>query len=938
MYCEKCGSQIDDDSVFCQKCGEKQLQEIETATAHSHPNKDVKKSSLSFFRKVFKTTASKIIAGVLAVAILATGFVIIVDNQNEGTFVSDSISVLVDPTFEYSSVKPFSEGFAIVETSNRKGNLIDDKYGVVDKRGIEVIPPQDDYIVSFKEGFAIVKTSTGSSLDDKYGVVGENGKEIIPPVYNDISFFKEGFAVNKDGKYSYMDKTGKVIMPLDYFPLGYFNGDLRSARKDERNKGYIDEAGKVVVPLEYNDIGEFNDGLACVEKYYDIGDGYSYTKKGYVDMTGKLVIPLDYETAYDFSDGLATVGKGAYNYAFIDTNGNTVTVIREYCAVFDIKEGFARVRKNNKMDDSWGIIDKNGREIVPPKYDGVSDFSEGLAAVSRRDKLSKPDENNYMHIESYLNGFVDTTGKVVVPLKYNYVRDFKGGLAKVGNYDGGKNENGERTGKFGFIDKTGKEIVPLIYDEVMDFDDGLARVKKDGKYGFVDQTGKEVVPLVYDEIGTSIPFDIDYKMFKDGLARVKKGEKYGFVDTTGKEVIPPVYDRAGEISDDRDGFNEGYVCVRKGRKYGYIDKTGKEVVPFIYDDAQNFSEGLAWVRQGKKWGVLKINEPTSNNSSSTTTSDVTTTSTSTDASATTINIDDYVGDWHIDGQYYISDYDTYERNLSVSKLGENQFSFELFYFRIGSIGCEVTLNGNTAEFTYNDGDLEVKGNLIFNENSIIVNITSSTNPYMPVETMTFDSRDDEGRGDNVINDSSSTSTCPRCGRTLTDGETSCDCTWCDICNAWMLGHGHEEGEPPVDSSTAQSSTDSTSAQSGTGSTADYDYSFEGNEITITKYKGSGDTVVIPATIDGKRVTVIGGTAFSERFDLTSVTIPASVINIRDRSFDFSHFESIYFEGNAPSLEDYAWEKLNCMWDVFYYKPGTTGWTSPPWDAYDKETW
>ena len=43
MYCEKCGSQIDDDSVFCQKCGEKQLQEIETATAHSHPNKDVKK-------------------------------------------------------------------------------------------------------------------------------------------------------------------------------------------------------------------------------------------------------------------------------------------------------------------------------------------------------------------------------------------------------------------------------------------------------------------------------------------------------------------------------------------------------------------------------------------------------------------------------------------------------------------------------------------------------------------------------------------------------------------------------------------------------------------------------------------------------------------------------------------------------------------------------
>lgn len=825
MYCEKCGAQIDDDSVFCQKCGEKQLQEIETATAHSHPNKDVKKSSLSFFRKVFKTTASKIIAGVLAVAILATGVVIVVNNKDESTFVSDSISVLVEPTFEYYSVEPFSEGFAIVKTSNRKGNLIDDKYGVVDKRGIEVIPPQDDDIISFKEGFAIVKTSTGNSLDDRYGVVGENGKEIIPPVYNDISFFLDGFAVNKDGQYSYMDKTGKVIMPLDYFPLGYFNGDLRAARKDERNKGYIDETGKVVIPLEFNDIGDFNDGLACVEKYYDLGNGSSYTPKGYIDMTGKLVIPLRYEDAHDFSDGLATVRQGPYNYAFIDTDGNVVTVIREYSAVFAIKEGFARVRKNNKMDDSWGIIDKNGREIVPPKYDGVSDFSEGLAAVSRRDKLSQPDENNYIHIESYLKGFVDTTGKVVVPLKYNYVRDFKGGLAKVGNYDGGKNENGERTGKFGFIDKTGKEIVPLIYDEVEDFDNGLARVKKDGKYGFVDKTGKEVVPPVYDGIGTSVLFDIDYKMFKDGLVRVKKDGKYGFVDTTGKEVIPPVYDYAGEILEDRDGFNEGYVCVRKGKKYGYIDKTGKEVVPFIYDDAQNFSEGLAWVRQGKKWGILKINEPTSNNSSSTATSDASTINNSTETNTTAINIDDYVGMWHIDGQNYDSTYAAaYETELGIEKLSNNNFSFWLIREHKYEISCETTLNGNTADFTYENGQYIVIGTLTFNKNSITVSITSSDMPYNPVGTITFDSRHggiyDNGRGEDETNDTSSGLTCPRCGRTLTDGET-CDCTWCDICNAWMLGHGHGEGEDPVNSSTSQSSNDSTFTQNGTDSEANF---------------------------------------------------------------------------------------------------------------------
>lgn len=74
---------------------------------------------------------------------------------------------------------------------------------------------------------------------------------------------------------------------------------------------------------------------------------------------------------------------------------------------------------------------------------------------------------------------------------------------------------------------------------------------------------------------------------------------------------------------------------------------------------------------------------------------------------------------------------------------------------------------------------------------------------------------------NYSNSHASTSTCPRCGRKITYGN-SCDCTWCDICNAWMGGHGHGEGEPPVDSSTGQSSTGSTSVQSGTGSTAAID--------------------------------------------------------------------------------------------------------------------
>lgn len=840
MYCKKCGCSISEDAVFCKKCGEKQHQGIESAAVHSHQGKDFLKKFSVVFRRVFRTTASKIIAGVLAVAIFATGVVIVVDNQNKNRFSSDNISVLVEPTLKYDDVMYFSEGFAGVEK--------DGKWGYVDQTGKEVVPLIYDEVEAFNDGLARVEK------DGKWGCVDQTGKEVVSPQYDEIGLFHEGLARVKNyseygGRYGYIDKTGKAVVPLKYDEIGDFKDGLAVARIGKASSGdwkygYIDKTGKEVVPFIYRGAGDFNEGLAYVQK-----DG----RYGYIDKTGNIVIPLNFTSAIDFSDGLAVVGYGNNIWYIIDKTcdiKNTKELLTQYTNVTGFKEGFVNVFKDGKH----GFVDQTGKEVVPPKYDIAFEFNEGLAIV-------------------------------------------------------------EKDGKWGCVDQTGKEVVSTKYDDIGGFnEEGLARVEKDGKRGYIDQAGKEVVPLKYD---TTYGFN-------EGLASVEKDGKWGYVDQSGNEIISLSYDYTSD-------FDEGFAWVKKDKKCGYIDKTGKEVVPFIYDDAQNFSEGLAWVRKGKKWGILKINEPTSNDPSSTTTSDVPTTSSSTDTSATAINIDDYVGMWHIDGQNYDSNYvAAYETELGIEKLSNNKFSFWLIREHKYEISCETTLNGNMADFTCEDGQYIVIGTLTFNQNSITVNITSSDMPYNPVGTITFDSRHggiyDDGRGDNETNDPDST--CPRCGRTLTDGET-CDCTWCDICNAWMLGHGHGEGEELVDSDTAHS---------GTGSTADYDYSFEGNEITITKYKGSGDTVVIPATIDGKRVTVIGGTAFSERFDLTSVTIPASVISIRDRSFDFSHFESIYFEGNAPSLEDYAWEKLNCMWDVFYYKPGTTGWTSPPWDAYDKETW
>ena len=69
--------------------------------------------------------------------------------------------------------------------------------------------------------------------------------------------------------------------------------------------------------------------------------------------------------------------------------------------------------------------------------------------------------------------------------------------------------------------------------------------------------------------------------------------------------------------------------------------------------------------------------------------------------------------------------------------------------------------------------------------------------------------------------------------------------------------------------------------------SDFEYSVnsDGQTVTITKYRGNAARVIIPSKIDGKKVTVIGRTAFSYCSEITSINIPSGVIYIMDSVFE-----------------------------------------------------
>lgn len=244
------------------------------------------------------------------------------------------------------------------------------------------------------------------------------------------------------------------------------------------------------------------------------------------------------------------------------------------------------------VNDKRGYIDRNGKIVIEPKWNGANNFSEGLAVVATNEG-------------GYHEGYIDTTGKVIIKPQYPKARDFSEGLAAVGFGHFGMHNSGNH--KTGFIDQTGALVIKPKYRDAGSFSDGLAWVRDKDKYGFIDKTGRLVIALKFDSV-------LD---FSDGLASVRVKKRWGVIDHSGRFVIPPKYSFI-------DQFSEGVAAVKQGgtvitnfdysdfgensspETWSYINRNGKTVIklPKNVESAESFSEGLAPVEVKKGDGYL----------------------------------------------------------------------------------------------------------------------------------------------------------------------------------------------------------------------------------------------------------------------------------------------------------------------------------------------
>ena len=140
--------------------------------------------------------------------------------------VSHSIKILLT---KYDSIAPFSEDMARVNLNG--------KYGLIDKIGTEIFPPQYKSI-HFSDGLVYIKLN-----NDKCGAISKPGHTIIPFKYEYIRPFAEGLAAVKiNSKWGFIDKTGNEVIPPKYDSVGSFAGGSAIVKINNRSF-YIDKNG-----------------------------------------------------------------------------------------------------------------------------------------------------------------------------------------------------------------------------------------------------------------------------------------------------------------------------------------------------------------------------------------------------------------------------------------------------------------------------------------------------------------------------------------------------------------------------------------------------------------------------------------------------------------------------------------------------------------------
>lgn len=282
-----------------------------------------------------------------------------------------------------------------------------------------------------------------------------------------------------------------------------------------------------------------------------------------------LLIVLVFNVALS-QTAIPTVNLTNFKWGLKDSATARVIIPAKYDYIMDFHNGIAITRLNNL----YGFIDQNGKEIAEPLFERCYWLNDSLLKVQKSD----------------LYGLVTPSMQVVMPFVFHTLDAF-------GNYL--LVNNGEKSG---IIDLNGNIIIPFQYDEILPehswwrgnyLDSAYIRVKNKDKMGVINYLNEFVIRTGFESVD----------FWPNNQFLISENNRCTLLDSKGDTLIPwGKY----QLSDPP---SERLIAAGTSDGFGYIDSAQNVIIPFIYQKAHGFQHGLGTVQKEGFWGLInKKNE------------------------------------------------------------------------------------------------------------------------------------------------------------------------------------------------------------------------------------------------------------------------------------------------------------------------------------------
>ena len=420
-----------------------------------------------------------------------------------------------------------SSHFLSAQSSNiikRFGNLlpikVDNKWGFIDMEGNVAIEPKYDLLGKpFRNGGSFI-VANGNYLvvmnEDKVGLINQNGTEVLTPLFDEIIRIQSDsvFTVKNEGEIFVVNNSGKTLLEgtfEDIFPLNdnYFivknnnlwglthkeKGDLippqyQSLKQLKKGKKYLKFSNNTSSKEELIGLIDFENHQIFPPNFNAISfvnDNYFLTKKDFFqlwDISGKKLLKDNYwkkakvisksfiEFDTDFSKPkLFSIAENR----FIDLErdyDDIQSYNREYLV------GIFRGKK--------ALIDKNGKEIIPPLFEEIISYA-----------------SNIYKVKDVQWGLYQLQKGLILPTKYDAIDDIKGNFAII-----------SKKLNHGLIDSVGNVLLQTNFSEIQLEENNVKAFQgKRMSYYKVETDLSLILIDVYPEVYTlRVGYDIDTKM------------------------------------------------------------------------------------------------------------------------------------------------------------------------------------------------------------------------------------------------------------------------------------------------------------------------------------------------------------------------------------------------------------------------------------------